>query len=223
MMTSIKHLKILIDESGTLPDPQGKVIILAAVCACSTDELSAIVKEIRRKRIGKERPLELKFYTAGDKTKTIFFRNLAQQDIDIFLLTIDKMGRKIADTPQNFAVLCWLLLESIFNFYLDKNKQSLPSYKIIFDRHFHKESDLEEFNTILTEHLTERPVSIEHVDSRQNYLVTVADMVAGAVLSSESGKDPSFHNVIKPRIISEVRLNWAEEKKRLMTRNGKPA
>lgn len=204
-----KHLTIFIDESGTLPDPQGQVVILAAVSASRTVGLDELIKKTKSKRSQKEKPFELKFYTAGDKTKFDFFKNLAKKETAIFLLIVDKAKRKIADTPENYAVLSWLLLESIFNLYVG-------NHIIIFDRHFHQDQDIEEFNTILLGHLSQKPKELKHVDSKKNYLVTVADMVAGATLAKESEKDSKFYEMIKSHIISETKLNWPEAKRRLI-------
>lgn len=202
---------IFIDESGTLPDPHGPTIVLAAVCTKAPFALDASIKKLRNKRIHKEKPFELKFYTAGDKTKLAFFGQLTALKLDIFALIVDKAGRKIPDTPQNFAVLCWLLLESLFPLYP-------RSVTVIFDRHFHKDRDTEEFNKILLAHVRQQPESMKHVDSKRNYLVTVADMVAGAILAKESGKDQRFYEMIKPLIISETKLNWPEAKRRLVNK-----
>lgn len=199
---------IFIDESGTLPDPKDRVIVVAAVGTENLSELDLIFKSVKKRRRLSEKPLELKFYQAGIKTKTLFFSKLSQQPISIFLLVVDKAGRKIPDSPENFAVLCGLLLSEIIHFY--PNIQSIN-----FDRHFHKAQDEELFNKTLLNFLDNRRLQIEHVDSKENYHVNVADMVAGATLAMMSGKDNSFYEMIKDKIVSEIKINWPEAKRRL--------
>lgn len=63
-----------------------------------------IRKKIRRQK-KKEKVLEIKFYQAGERTKLAFLKELSRSPIDIFVLVVDKKGRKIPDTPLNFAVL----------------------------------------------------------------------------------------------------------------------
>lgn len=150
---------------------------------------------------------ELKFYTAGEKAKTAFFRKIAKERFDIFILTVEKMGRRIPDSPQHFAILCWLLLTDVFSFY--------PEIKeIIFDRHFHKDEDIEEFNKFLKELLGKLP-KVKHVDSQKDKRINVADLIAGAVLAKERGKEEKFYRMFKKQVISETKINWPEAKRRL--------
>lgn len=171
---------IFIDESGTLPDIKDKVIVVAAVGTNTPEVIDKIFKSLQKKGKLRKQTGELKFYTAGEKTKQLFFEKIAKESIDIFVLEVEKMGRKIPDTPEHFALLCWLLLNDVFSFYSDIQK-------IIFDRHFSRDYDTEQFNKFLM-HLLPQVGDIQHVDSKQEKRVNIADMIAGAVLASETGK-----------------------------------
>ncbi|MDP2946735.1 MAG: hypothetical protein Q8N88_01340 [Nanoarchaeota archaeon] len=118
------------------------------------------------------------------------------------------MGRKIKDTPENFAVICGLLLQNVFTFYPDVKE-------IVFDRHFHKDEDIEKFNKTLKGFFNKKLPKIDHVESQRNRAVNVADMVAGAILAKETGKDSRFYKIFGERIVTESRLNWPEAKRRL--------
>lgn len=204
----MRNVKIFIDESGTLPDPKDRVIIVAAVGTSSPERIEEIIKIVKKRGKFRKPTGELKFYTAGEKSKILFFEKLIKEDFDIFVLTVEKLGRIIADTPVNFAILSGLLLEDIFKFY--------PTIaEIIFDRHFHKENDIKEFNEVLKNFLNKDLPKISHVESKKDKKVNVADMVAGAVLAKEEGKDSRFYKMIKKRIINELRLNWPEAKRKL--------
>ena len=203
----MSKITVFIDESGTLPDPKDRAVVVAAVGTTTPAETESIIKEVRKKGKYKKKTGELKFYTASEKAKTTFFEKLVKRKFDIFILIVEKMGRKIPDTPQHFAILCWLLLTDVFNFY--------PQVKeIVFDRHFHRNKDTEEFDKFLNKFLGELPV-INHVDSEKDKKVNIADMVAGAVLAKEVGKEKKFYQMFKGKIISEARINWPEAKRKI--------
>lgn len=205
---SMKKITVFIDESGTLPDPKDKIIVVAAVATEAPETIDAIIKLVKKKGLKKQSG-ELKFYTAGERTKIAFFDNIAKEKFDIFILAVDKMGRKISDKPEHFALLAWLLLSDILNF--------SHINEIIFDRHFFRKSDTEKFNKQLSD-LLGIDCDIKHVDSIKNKRINIADMVAGAVLAKETNKDPRFYEMITNRIISYKKLNWKEAKRKLFGR-----
>lgn len=197
---------IFIDESGTLPDTQDQVIVVAAVGVQIPNLIDRLFNQTSKQLRKNIKLSEIKFYTAGDKTKEQFFKNLIKEDLGIFVLIVDKKGRSIPDTPQHFALLCWLLLSEVVNFY--------PQIKeVIFDRHFQQKQDLENFGSLL-EQLLETTMTFKHVDSQQFKQVNVADMIAGATLSKIRGKNNKFYEVFKDKIISEITINWPEVKRR---------
>lgn len=197
---------IFIDESGTLSDIKDKVIVVAAVGTNNPTLIDNIFKKISKKEKINKHINELKFYTAGDKTKKLFFENVIKNEFDIFILEVEKMGRKIPDTPEHFAFLCCLLLNDIFSFYKD-------IAEIIIDRHFSRDYDIDQFNLSLKLLLPNLPKML-HVDSKNNKRVNVADMIAGAVLANETGKNQEYYKMFEKQIISEKRLNWVEAKRR---------
>lgn len=206
------NITIFIDESGTLPDPKDQVIIVAAVGTNLPQKLTKVSKSVRKYLKRSKKTLsEIKFYRAGEKTKRKFLEALAKQNVAIFTLAVEKYGQKIVDTPGNFALLCWLLLEDCFLFYQKGVKQ------IIFDRHFHQLKDQEEFNQILVR-LLDKKLVINHVDSQQDPRVNAADMVAGSLLWFKTGKNKKFYQLIKKKVISEKVLNWKEIKRKFLSR-----
>lgn len=203
----MNKVTVFIDESGTLPDPKDKVIVVAAVGVKIPAKIELIIKQVRKKGKFKKPTGEFKFYRASSKSKIAFLEKITREKLDIFILIVEKMGRKIPDTPQHFALLCWFLLTGVLIFYPEIRE-------IIFDRHFHKEEDIKRFNHFLGEFLGKLP-RIEHVDSQKDKRVNVADMVAGAVLAKETGKTKRFYQIFRKQVISETRINWSEAKRRL--------
>mgnify|MGYP000094317357 CR=1 FL=1 len=205
-MKEIKKVTVFIDESGTLPDPKDKVVIVAAIGSLNPEKLLIISKSARKFQ-KKKGAAEIKFYKAGKRTKRKFLENLANQDLEIFVLTVEKQGKKIEDSPENFALLCWLILEDCLLFYREEIKE------IVFDRHFHQEKDQKSFNHTLSKLLGQK-MNFTHVDSQKDSRVNTADMVAGSLLWLKTGKDSSFYELIKRKIVSEKLVNWKQIKKK---------
>ncbi|MEK7164772.1 MAG: DUF3800 domain-containing protein [Patescibacteria group bacterium] len=203
---------IFIDESGTLPDKNDPVVVLAAVGANAPETLERVGQRVRKEIWSRKNPEiipEIKFYRAGDRTRLRYLEELAKSDVDIFVLIADKRGQSIPDDPENYAALCYVLLEECLLFY----QESLE--EVVFDRHFHKQSDQDAFNAILSK-LIKRPIPFSHVDSRENPAVNAADMIAGSLLYKYSGKDSKFYNSIKNRIMMETVIHWKEAKQRFI-------
>lgn len=195
-----KHIFIYVDESGTLPDPKGPIIVIAAVATYLTNQLILPKKAIKIKTG------EIKFYGSGDNTKKKYLTTLSKLDIQIFALVLEKHGQKIPDTPENFAAICSLILHDCLDYYQNS------SVSIIFDRHFHKNSDREKFDEIIKK-LTGQDIIISHVDSLKEPAVNTADMIAGSLLWKQTGKDDQFYKIIKNKIVEEKIINWKEAKK----------
>lgn len=190
-------MTIFIDESGTLPDPKDAIVIIAAIGIKKTIDLvnvyKAIRKQMRAQKKSKNIP-EIKFYTAGEKTKIKFLKELSKQDINIFILIIKKEGQKILDTPEHFALLNYILIEECLLFYKEKIA------KIVFDKHFHKQLDQKKFNQILKK-ITNKNFLFEHVDSQKDVRVNAADMIAGSALWAYTGKDSAFMKLSKAELL----------------------
>ena len=93
---------------------------------------------------------------------------------------------------------------------------------LVIDRHFHRKIDQDKFNRSLKTKISKTlKYRIKHIDSQQNVLVNIADMVAGATLWKYSGKDLQFYNLIKENIMVEKIVNWPEIKRKSLRQNKK--
>jgi len=201
----MKQVTVFVDESGTLPDPRDKVVIVAAVGTKTPEKLLSINKSVRK--FQKKKTAEIKFYRSSDRTKKKFFQELAKENLAIFVLIVEKDGKKIEDSPENFALLCWFILEDCLLFYQKEIKN------IIFDRHFHRKKDQKIFNQTLNK-LLNQSIPFTHIDSQKDPRVNSADMVAGSLLWAKTGKDARFYELIKPKVVSEKLVNWKQIKKK---------
>lgn len=203
----MKNITIYIDESGTLPDKADRLVVVAATSTTQPNKLINPKKSARRLTESKKIS-EIKFYRSGDNTRIKFLKSLAKQDLEIFILCVEKEGRSIADTPENFALLCWLLLEECQLFHREKIKD------VIFDRHFHQSKDRNSFDSTLYRLLNRKDLTFIHEDSQKIPQINTADMAAGSYLWFKKEKTSKFYEIIKAKIVSEKTVTWKQIKTR---------
>lgn len=201
----------LIDESGRIYDPNDKILVFAVVIANNLSELEKIIIRARQRipKKGKrrmERLSEIKFSLTGDNTRLFILKELAKYQVKIYLLIIDKQGRKIQDNPENYAFLIEKVLKTAIR---DNPKLT----HILIDRHFTFITQREKFNLHLQKRYGNK-LFIEHVDSLQNSVVLLADFVAGAIRFSYVKQNFQFKECIKDLIMKEKLTTWKEIKKR---------
>lgn len=182
---------VFIDESGTLPDISDKYIVLAALVASNPKGLEKILPKFRKKtppkgsRKKEKQVREFKFHYVGEITRRRVLEEIISKDVRIYLLAVDKMGRKIKDNPENYGKLVKNL-----TFYLIKKEN--PK-EILIDKHFGNKSDR---------------VNFQQVDSVADPRIDLADFVAGATLRKLRADDETFYNIISPKIIWEKIKDW---------------
>ncbi len=204
---TIKKITIYIDESGTLPDKADQLVVVAAISTSNPIGLTKPKKSVKRTS-GSKNISEIKFYRCGDKTRIKFLKTLAKQDLEIFIICVEKEGRSIADTPDNFALLCWLLLEDCQLFHRNTIKE------VIFDRHFHQPKDRKIFDQALHQLLNRKGPTFIHENSQKVPQINTADMVAGSYLCLKKGKTDKFYKIIKDKTVSEKTITWRQLKTR---------
>ena len=205
-----QNLTIFIDESGTLPDPRDKFVVICGVGVRQTKEakniISRILSSLKQRKI---RIKEIKFYHAGQNTKRQFLSGIVSANFEIFALIVNKKGRKIADSPENFALLVADLVNEINLWY------KLKKINLVIDRHFHRKVDQNKFSRFIRQSTNSlSKYQIKHADSQQDPLVNTADMPAGAILWKYADKDPQFYNLIKENIVVEKIVSWPEVKRK---------
>lgn len=205
----------LIDESGRLYDPKDRTLVLAVLATKTLLGVDRIIPKIRNKipykgKRRKERLAEIKFSLAGDRTRQIVLEAIAKQKVKIYLLVVDKRGRKIKDNPENYA----LLLAEALRRPLNEDPQL---EHILIDRHFTYVTQREKFNSLLQKRL-DRTIFIEHLDSQQNSVISLADFIAGAVRHACMRGDGRFKKIIDNLIVDEKLITWQQ----LKQKSGKP-
>lgn len=195
---------IFIDESGTLPDIADKYIVLAALVASNPQGLEKILPKFRKKipskgsRKKEKRVREFKLHYVGDITRRRVLEEIISKNIKIYLLVVNKMGRKIKDTPENYGKL-------IKNLTLYLIKKENPK-EILIDKHFGNKGDTEKLQSILDS--ISNKVNFQQADSVADPRIDLADFVAGATLRKLRADDETFYNIILPKIIWEKIKDW---------------
>ena len=106
------------------------------------------------------------------------------------------------DNPQNYAALISRVLEPAIKKFPDLSH-------VLIDRHFTYITQREKFNDTLQKSLKKK-LFIEHLDSQQNTVISLADFVAGAARFAAISKSSRFKKFIEKLIVSEERLTWRE-------------
>lgn len=195
----------LLDESGRPADRGDRIITLVAIVAKTLVGLDKIIPKVKKKIPSKRTKLaEIKFSTTGEKTRIRVLKEIADRDLPIYTLVIDKEGRKIFDTPENYSLLVAEVLRAAF--------RDFPEIRhIIIDRHFTWVRQREKFNELLQRKIG-KEVFIEHLDSQQNTVVSLPDFVAGAVRTDARGQ-PEYKEIISKKVRKELVKTWREIKK----------
>lgn len=197
---------IFIDESGTLPDPTDRYIVLAALVAPNPQGLEKILPKFRKKtplkgaRKKEKKAPEFKFHYVGDITRRKVLEEIITKEVKIYLLVVDKMGRKIADTPQNYGKLIKNLIPKLL-------KKEYPK-EIYIDKHFGHKYDAEKLQSILDS--ISNKVSFLQVDSVTDPRIDLADFIAGATLRKFRVEDETFYKIISKKITWEKIKKWNE-------------
>jgi hypothetical protein len=201
-----------VDESGSLSS-ETLYFTVAAIVTHDLKPLRNIIPRAalrsgkRLKRLRKD-VSELKWNNASLRIRADVLKQLAQFDVELFVLTVRKEHRRIADSPENYAILMCELFKAV--------QQVHPSAAVSLDRHFTSPLQIAMVNTLVYRRWPEPGVlSLAHVDSRLNPLVQLADFVAGCVYSWHARQD-EIYDLIRGKITTEEVYTWQSVKERWM-------
>jgi hypothetical protein len=198
-----------LDESGSLPDAS-QLFTMAGILTYRPEAVSNLVRRTslrsgKRLRRPRRSASEFKWSNSSRWFRLQVLERLAEADVELFALTVRKAGRRIEDTPGNFAILVCELLRTCWTRH--------PSMALAIDRHFTSPTHVAVFDTFLYRRWPAMGVlSISHVDSQRNPLVQLADFVAGSVQAWHKERDEAFR-IIEPKISAVLLADWAEIKR----------
>lgn len=193
---------LIIDESGRLADRNDRYLVFAAVVADTLVGLDKVVTSVSKKMKNRLRPHEIKFSTTGDKTRVNVLERIKSKRIQIYVLTIDKEGRKIVDNVENYSLMISFLVREVL-------KKFPGATHCFIDRHFTYITQREKFNDLLQKQAGKK-LFIEHLDSQQNTIISLPDFVAGAFRLGHSKNEGTFARIIERHVIKEFIYTWRE-------------
>ncbi len=120
-MSSVTLAQLAVDESGSLPDDT-PFFTLAGVITYHPETLRNVIRRAvtrtgKRLRRARHAVPEFKWSNASRNLRTEVLGRLAQADVGVFTLTVSKSGRRIDDTPENYAILICELLRACWTEY----------------------------------------------------------------------------------------------------------
>jgi len=206
--SSIVHAGL--DESGSL-SADTPFFTLASVVTVRPDAIRHLIGRMAL-RSGKrlhhppKAASELKWFNASQRIRAEVLSELAQAEVELFALTVLKAGRRIEDTPENYAILACELLSHCWKAY--------PNMALSLDRHFTSPVQIAAVNTFIHHCWPSGGLlSIAHVDSQRSALVQLADFVAGSVYNWHKEGDPTVH-WIEERLRANLTEDWRQVKAR---------
>ncbi len=143
---------------------------------------------------------EFKFHYVGELTRRNVLTEINSLNARIYILVVDKMGRKIADTANNYFKLLKLLIQIILK------QEDVAQIKV--GRHFRKGIKLLELDEKLA--ATFKGVEILQTDSLADSRIDLADFIAGAMLRKYNKHNDQFACIFADQIKVEKKVKWNE-------------
>ena len=201
-----------LDES---PNLQDKSAFFSIVIILSTNPYEksyrSIFKRIRKnvlKRKAKEVP-ELKFANSTHQVRLKVLNAISKRSIKISAYILDKAGRRIPDTPENYGIVA--------GFAISEALKKYPVIVLTFDKKYTKVKDQEEVEKTtlkVVAKVSKKGILQfkEHGDSKTNSILQMADYMAGAVSYKYNLNDESYWEIIKDLIEQENKESWVDIK-----------
>jgi hypothetical protein len=199
-----------LDESGSL-SADTPFFTMAAVVIARPEVIRRLIGRValhtgKRLHRPPKAASELKWFNASQRIRAEVLSDLAEAEVELFALTVQKAGRRIEDTPENYAILACELLSHCW--------KTCPNMTLSLDRHFTAPIQIAAVNTFIHRHWpTAGVLSVAHVDSQRNALVQLADFVAGSVYNWHKEGDTTVR-LIEGRLRANLTEDWRQVKAR---------
>jgi hypothetical protein len=190
------------DESGNTAPFQSKerflVVVVVAVDNRTERALALHLKHMRKRA---KLPLaELKAKEASPKLRAWFLRAVAQEDISIIIVVVDKTSAlRRPDDPEEWY------REAVARA-VQHCAQRWTEWSLVIDRRYVKKAHRDALEARITLALADLPApqTIQHLDSAATPGLQVADYVAWAVRMRYEASDPTYCAMIEDRIVAEL-------------------
>lgn len=194
-----------VDECGSLTADSSHVTF-AAVVTQYPDSVRNLIRRIalrsgKRLHRSRKAPGEFKWRNTSERIRRDVLTALAQHELELFALTINKQRRRIEDSPENYTLIICALLSLLNDRY--------PNVALALDRHFTSPTQIALINTLIYRRWPpEGILSVNHVDSQRNPMVQLADFVAGCVYAHTA----DTLSLIESKLSVEKTTDWQDLK-----------
>ncbi len=199
---------IFIDDSGDpgfrLQKGSSTVFIISMVIFIDNleaEKTSLAIKELRR-RLKVSDLYEFKFNKTDKRFKTAFMTTVQPFDFKVRAIVVDKKiiySPRLRNDKENFYnyVIMQVLL----------NSEHIKGAKLRFDKRGEK-SLRDQLRVYLSRELNNRSkkifIDLKFVDSKENTLIQLADMVAGSIYANYTKKDKSYLDMLGKKHIEDI-------------------
>ena len=199
---------VYIDESGNL-GKSGEYFVLSAVVFDTEKGRNRVKRVIRKEQLivagSKEKKNEIKFSRLGFVSRQRILNKIVRRaDGDLYYFVAYKPEVMLLNEGKSknlvYNYFAWLLCEQFFKKYND-------DFMIIFDQRsttvksMNSLTDYIKSNAFTLANLVRKQIVVNQADSKTNFLLQAADMVAGATYQSYNNKLDHFFNILKTRVI----------------------
>ena len=190
-----------IDESGNYglaPDAWGKDYLICTMVIAEERIYRSIENELAELCIKLKKTSEFKHSDSDLDTKRKFFTCIAKHNFSIALLVIDKRKPNHQIPQKKNSYLkggCYALL-------VKSCKIISENIRLKIDGKASRPESIQ-IRTLIRQ-ATNAKIKVSFVASENDYLVQVADMIAGATADKYKNGNLEFYNMIKGKIICEL-------------------
>lgn len=204
-----------LDESPSLPDLDLFFIVaLLSAEAPVLKSLRRIPKRVRTRILGKKlsQVPELKFYNSPKSVRRRMLEMIAQQPVQLAIYAVDKEGREVDDTPENYGVV----VGSAVSVYL---KEVHPQLSLTIDKKYTSAGDRELFDQVIEQlaaaYAPEAMLSLEeHAESHRESIVQLADFVVGAAHQKYNREDSTYLEIVNEKVVLDRQVTWTDIKEK---------
>jgi len=195
------HHGFLDESGGTGPAAEGDNFLTVAVLVTSNPRpIELHIKRARKRLRRKPRSVEMKATHSTAKTVSNLLRAIAQEEIEIVVVVLDK--RQLKELPQKPEALYREAVGRAVRHCAER----WPRLHLILDKRYTKvelRRRLEQAIKARLTNLVSREVRIEHGDSQKSKGLQAVDYVVWAVRQKYEWGDEQFYRIIEPKIVVE--------------------
>jgi hypothetical protein len=212
----MQKLYCYVDESANLSD-ENQFFIVAIVSTQTPKDFERILKRARSDvlRKKKRQAPEIKFSRVVSRAASYVLAKLAEKDVTLYAWVIDKEGRRVQDTAENYGLVLAYVLQYGFTF---------GNWNMVWiDEKYTKVRDKEKLRETLQALLGSDIMETKQImfeRSEREPGLGIADFVAGAFHAAYNRNDTRFIELLRPKLAVEEKVLWRHIKQRATAPRG---